>query len=111
MFTREQFLAGPKPQAEKVEIDGYGTVFIRAMSTGEAGRFQAWMKSAPPEEDILARCAMVGICDEAGALLLGESDLEAVKALDPHYLAKVQEEILRVNRLDADSTAADEKKA
>ncbi|WP_165068269.1 hypothetical protein [Paludisphaera rhizosphaerae] len=111
MSIRESFLAGPKPKVERVEIEDFGPLHVRAMSAGELGRFEAWMADKPALEDFLARFAVAGVCDENGKLAFGLADLDKLKELDVVFLQRVQEAVARVNRLTKDEVEALEKKA
>lgn len=111
MSIRESFLAGPRPKVERVDIEGFGPVHVRAMSAGELGRFESWMSGEPDLENFLARFAIAGVCDESGTLAFTLDDVKALNDLDPAFLQRVQEAVARINKITKDEVEALAKKA
>jgi hypothetical protein len=103
---RSIFLGGPRPKVERVEVDGQ-VLYLRAMSAGEQMAFQG--ADAPPSEFVV-RLLVSALVDEQGNRILAEEDAPAILDMDAQYVAKVAEEVIRVNRFDAKDRAELEKK-
>jgi hypothetical protein len=95
-------------------IEGIGQVRLRALSAGDAQRFQADVQKykaegRDPEELAFTLIARSWI-DDSGELLFPESEGEQeARALDPECYNEIAKEVLTLNGLTADAIEQAEK--
>lgn len=106
--------ASRRRKTKDVEIEGVGTVRLRALSAGEAQQFQADVKKAAAEgkdqEELAFSLIARSWVNESGGLFFEESEGVAVaKSLDPESYNALAKEVLALNGLSADAVDVAEK--
>ena len=95
-LSREQILtASPALRVERVQVPEWGgEVCVREMTAGERDRWDAWqIDHTGPDRfnDLRARLLVTVLCDDAGARLFSDADIEHVSrmpaAIMPLYIA------------------------
>ena len=106
--------ASKRRKTTDVEVEGVGTVRLRALSAGDALQFQADVKKAGAEGLEQEEMAFVLIArswiGEDGELLFPEADGIAVaRSLDPETYNALAKEVLALNGLSKDAIEDAEK--
>ena len=106
--------ASRRRKTKDVEIEGVGTVRLRALSAGDAQAFQADVKKAAAEgrdqEELAFPLIARSWIGENGELWLPESEGVALaKALDPEIYNALAKEVLKLNGLDVPAEQAVER--
>lgn len=109
-LTPEQFreAAARKRKTVEVEIEGVGAVKLRALSAGDAQRFQAEVKKAAdegkdPEELSFAFIARSWVDAESNPWMPEDEGIELAKSLDPDTYKDLVKEVLKLNGLVDDA--------
>lgn len=106
--------AARKRKTIEVEIEGVGAIRLRALSAGDAQRFQAEVKKAQdekrdPEELSFAFIARSWVDGNNNPWLPEDEGIELAKSLDPETYKVVVREILKLNGLSEDAIREAEK--
>lgn len=106
--------AARKRKTVDVEIEGVGSVRLRALSAGDAQRFQAEVKKAQdenrdPEELSFAFIARSWVDGNNNPLLPEDEGIDLAKALDPDTYKVVVREIVKLNGVGDDAIREAEK--
>ncbi|MDD2728172.1 phage tail assembly chaperone family protein, TAC [Malikia sp.] len=76
IINKSALLAALQPKKRAVEIDGFGTVYVRELSIGEVLEIR---QDADGKEVNPLRMVVRSVVDEAGATVFDESDVELLK--------------------------------
>ena len=76
IINKSALLAALQPKKRAVEIEGFGTVYVRELSIGEVLEIQ---QDADGEEVRPLRLVVRSVVDEAGATVFDESDVELLR--------------------------------
>lgn len=104
-LTKETILAADDlPRQEVLVPEWGGSVWVRTMTAGER---DAWELSGMKgdtfrRENIRARLAVVTVTDEQGALLFGETDIDALGKKSAAALDRVMGVAMKLNGLSKD---------
>lgn len=102
-------LASDLPR-QRVELEGLGAVFVRMLTAAERSRFEVDYNARTPEDrraTMLQRFTAIFACDETGARLFADDDVDALGNLPGPALEAVVEAGLRLNKwLPGDAPAA-----
>lgn len=114
-LTPEQFreAAARKRKTIEVEIEGVGAVKLRALSAGDAQRFQAEVQKAEKdgkdaEELAFSLIARSWVDGNNGPWLPEDEGIELAKSLDPETYKAVAKAVLVLNGLTEDAVKAAE---
>lgn len=110
ILSAEQFreVAAKRRKTSDVEIEGVGTVRLRALSAGDAQRFQAEVKKAKEEgrdpEDLAFPLIALSWIGEDGQLWMPESEgIAFARSLDPDAYNAIAKAVLVLNGLSTEA--------
>src|SRR3954469_16556958 len=104
MSLKDKYLNTPAGKPGTVEVEGWGTVYLRAISLAQLERAQNVEKTEPVRGLILL--CLYGIADQDGRRVFSDDDEQAVKDSFPvPVLRQVTEAIVKHNRLSAEDVA------
>lgn len=108
-LTREDFLQPFKPVIKEVavpEIKAGGVAYVRSFSAGDRGKLEvlgARYKDKKNYEDtpkIRYLACVLGMCDEQGARIFQENELDKIAQMSSIVVDRLSEEIFKLNGLD-----------
>lgn len=93
-LTRDQILAAsPALRVERVQVPEWGgEVCVREMTAGERDRWDAWQiehTGADRFNDLRARLLVTVLCDEQGARLFSDADIEQVSRMPASVVTRI----------------------
>lgn len=93
-LSREQILtASPALRVERVQVPEWGgEVCVREMTAGERDRWDAWqIDHTGPDRfnDLRARLLVTVLCDDAGARLFSDTDIEHVSRMPASIITRI----------------------
>ena len=104
MNLKEKYLNTPAGIPGSVEVEGWGTVRLRALSLAQLEKAQQAEKTDPVRGLVLL--VLFGVCDQDGKRVFSDDDADAVKDSFPVPTLKiVTEAIVKHNRLSADDVS------
>lgn len=104
MSLKDKYLTTPAGKPGAVEVEGWGTVNVRALSLAQLERAQDVEKADPVRGLVLL--VLFGMADPDGKRVFCDDDEAAVKDSFPvPVLRVVTEAIVRHNRLSAEDVA------
>lgn len=102
-LSREEILSARDLAPKEVEVPEWGgAVHVRLLTLGE--RLEA-IEAIRGDGDVTLKLLALALCDDAGARLFADGDLEALKGKNGDVLQRLALEALRHNRMaraDAD---------
>lgn len=103
MLSRESILAIQDLKPQKLDIPEWNDhVFIRSMTGRERGELEAASKSGNALADFRAMLAIRCVCDENGARLFSDADLEAIGKKSSAALDRILNAASKLNALGAE---------
>lgn len=104
MLTRDQILSAPDPAPMKVHVKEWGDdVFVKVMSGAERAGWEAIAfdddDKAVTRERFRATVVAKTVCDEAGNLLFGDEDIDALAQKPAPPIVRLSRIGMRINRL------------
>lgn len=113
ILNAQQFreAAAKRRKTADVEVEGVGTVRLRALSAGDAQQFQFRVQAAEKagedaEELAFALIARSWIGEDGEPLLPEAEGIELAKSLDPGVYNELASETLKLNGMDSDAIEA-----
>jgi hypothetical protein len=106
-IARSTFLAKARSfKRESIDVDGIGTVFVREVSAAEA-REQNKRATAADADELVNMAWLVSqvLCDEHGARLLTDGDLDAIKAMPIRVLKQIGDSATRLSAAKKNETS------
>jgi len=92
-LSRDQMLARSTLRIERVSVPEWdGEVCVRELTAGERDRWDAWqIDHTGPERfaDLRARLLIMCVCDESGARIFGDDDVQRVSGLPAVVLTRI----------------------
>lgn len=80
VFDAAALFAAIKPKLKKCPVDGFGDVFIKALSEEDAGPLRAEFRGGGDDGKFRSDLLLLSVVDEQGNRVLTESDIPALKA-------------------------------
>ncbi|OJW19370.1 MAG: hypothetical protein BGO49_08555 [Planctomycetales bacterium 71-10] len=106
MLTRDQILAGPRPQVVEVEVPALGgKVSVRGMTVGDRDAFEI-ANAGDKGKFFRARLVAASVVDADGSPMFGERDLPALASLAGGTFEPVIDAAMRLNKYTPEEVKA-----
>ena len=105
MLTRDQILAIQDLKTQKVDIPEWnGHVYVRAMTSTERDAWEASILSqnGKTPANLRSKLAAQLVCDESGATLFTEQDIEALGKKNAAALDRIFTAVMGLNKITDD---------
>lgn len=103
ILTKDQILSAEDLKREEVDVSEWGgTVLVRMLTGRERDNLEAfWLRSKESGNYADARATLVALtaCDETGARLFSDADIEALGGKSAAALDRLSDVAQRINRL------------
>jgi len=101
MGLKENFLEYAKARIKKVpvELEGFGSVWVRVLKAGDLDKFQAMMVDHGKAEIETFRINFVSmcLCDEAGERIFSEKDFKQLADIPSDLLGQIFDKAYEIN--------------
>ena len=101
-LTRAQILKAKDYKSEEIQVPEWGdSVFVRSMSGTQRDAFIGYCHDHKDDNDDSATAMLLSLtlCDEDGALLFSQDDIDALNDKDANVLARLAKDAMRINVL------------
>jgi hypothetical protein len=115
MLSRDDILAVEDLSRQKVKVPEWGgEVYVRELTALEGAKYDAWMYGNKDDKVALASgfnsvIVMLSACDESGARLFTDDDLESIQGKNPSAINRIAEAALRLNKMREEDFEAEVK--
>lgn len=103
VLTKDEILSAEDLKREEVDVPEWGgAVFVRMLTGRERDNLEAfWLRSKEAGSYANARATLVAltVCDESGARLFSDADIEALGGKSAAALDRLSDVAQRINRL------------
>jgi hypothetical protein len=104
MNLKDKILASTGRKVTSLTIPQWGLdVCVCSWTPKEFDDWQQWLKTENPSMDILARTAILSLCNEDGTKMFDESHIPALMEKDFCALQLIVDAALRLNNLKTDT--------
>ncbi len=105
-LSRDSILSADDLPREEVHVPEWGgSVFVRTLTAGERDRFEGWI-AGDQFDRFRAKLAALAVCDEAGARVFTDGDVDALAAKSCKALHRVADAAYRLNRFTKEDLEA-----